>query len=543
MQQSFENPVSEARDDASLFHKKKHALHRGTTVNAARVVMECNEDEEHLAEAHAEREDLHELLTTHLSMADLQTPKLSADEVLRHCGIDSDDDYMVVSPSNMKDALVKVTGSSIDEISDRRVLELMHQIDRDTDDQVTVAEFKAWWKQRQAHALDPDVADEVLDSHAIALARMQLSNMIHPNSSFRKRWDICQALLIVYLAFACPYRVSFDDGVALWSGWFFLDLFIDLYFISDVCLNFRTAVITRDGEVLYKQKDVNVHYLKSWFAVDFISCLPLEYTGYLTGTVDNTRLLRMFKLLKLLRLVRIKRIMDRWEEDLYSTGWLDGLKLLALILVSSHWICCAWFFVGCPLPGEEQQGWVTRHYAGEGGWQSQGTGQLYLDSAFFSLMAVVMISATDPQGNLYPYDTTEKFMYSGAFLVGAVVMSLIIGAHVRLRPSVDLIIYQRRLVINRLRISAVVLPVRRQHVRPDRKRQPWTGRAKGGVGLNSCVLPSSKARAASDGPNSESLHSILPRTWHDTGFATAVLCNADRSSDRTGNFSQIHHGS
>ena len=212
MKQSFENPANDATDDASLFHTKKHSLHRGTTVNTERLLLECNENEEHLAEAHGKREDLHELLTRHLSTEDLGTQQLSADEVLRHCDIDPDDEYMVLSPRTMKDALVQVTGSSIDEISDRRVLELMHQIDRDTNDQVTVAEFKAWWSQRQAHALNRDEADEVLDAHAIALARMQISNMIHPNSPFRKRWDICQAVLIVYLAFACPYRVSFDAG-------------------------------------------------------------------------------------------------------------------------------------------------------------------------------------------------------------------------------------------------------------------------------------------------------------------------------------------
>ncbi len=411
-------------------HHVARALHRGTTGLGGRVVMECAEQEGQLAEAQVDGEDLHVMLTKHLTVTNLAESDLGVDDVLRLCGLDPADDYQVVTPHKMKAALVKVTGGSIDEFSDQRVLDLMHQVDRDANDQVTVAEFKMWWEQRLAHAHDADAGGDttVLDSHAIALARMQMSNMIHPNSTFRKRWDVWQAVLIVYLAFACPYRVSFDDPVVLWSGWFVFDLFIDLYFIMDVCLNFRTAIITKDGEVLYKQKDVSLYYMKTWFVLDLISCLPLEYVAFLLGNADDTRLLRMFKLVKLLRLVRIKRILERWEEDLYSTGWLDGLKLIALILVSSHWICCAWFFVGCPMPGEAQKGWVVRHYADEGGWQSQGRGQLYLDSAFFSLMAVIMIGTTDPEGNVYPYEATEKLMYSGAFLVGAVVMSLIIGA-------------------------------------------------------------------------------------------------------------------
>eukprot|EP01043_Picozoa_sp_COSAG02_P038081 COSAG02_NODE_2910_length_7766_cov_5.844659_5_plen_450_part_00 len=445
MDATTENPILDSGDGTPVYQQKRvaelplasrdhrhtrRALHRGTTAVGANVVMECEEQEGRLAEAQVDEEDLHVMLSKHVTVTNLAESDLSVDDVLRHCNMDPADDYQVVTLHKMKAALVKVTGSSIDEFSDQRVLDLMHQVDRDANDQVTVAEFKVWWQQRLAHAHDGDEGGDntILDSHAVALARMQTSNMLHPNSTFRKRWDVCQAVLIIYLAFACPYRVSFDDTVELWSGWFVVELFIDLYFIMDVCLNFRTAIITKDGEVLYKQKDVSLYYMKTWFALDLISCLPLEYVAYLLGNADNTRLLRMFKLVKLLRLVRIKRILDRWEEDLYSTGWLDGLKLIALILVSSHWICCAWFFVGCPMPDEAQKGWVARHYAEKGGWQSQGTGQLYLDSAFFSLMAVIMIGATDPEGNIYPYEATEKLMYSGAFLVGAVVMSLIIGA-------------------------------------------------------------------------------------------------------------------
>jgi hypothetical protein len=296
--------------DASLpahtpaHHHATRSLHRGTTTIGARVVLEFEEAEGHLAEAQVEAEDLHEMLKRHVTVANLATPDLSAEEILRQCDVDPADDFQVVTPHKMKVALSKMTGTSIDEFGDQRVLELMHQVDRDANDQVTVAEFKIWWVHRLEHAQNRDEGD-VLDAHAVALAQMQTSNMIHPNSAFRKRWDVCLAVLIVYLAFACPYRVSFDDEAVLWSGWFFLDLFVDLYFILDVCLNFRTAIITKDGEVLYKQKDVSLYYMKSWFFLDFISCVPLEYGAYLLGSAENTRLLRMFKLAKLLRLVRI----------------------------------------------------------------------------------------------------------------------------------------------------------------------------------------------------------------------------------------------
>ena len=57
------------------------------------------------------------------------------------------------------------------------------------------------------------------------------------------------------------------------------------------------------------------------------------------------RLLRMARLLKLLRLARVKRLLDRWEEQLYSTGGFKIFKLLATLFMSAHWVSCAWYAV------------------------------------------------------------------------------------------------------------------------------------------------------------------------------------------------------
>ena len=83
--------------------------------------------------------------------------------------------------------------------------------------------------------------------------------------------------------------------------------------IVDLLLNLRTAIITQDGELLYQKSDIAKSYLRGWFPIDFVSCLPFGYIPYMTGDSEGgasnkaTRMLRMFRLLKLLRLVRIKR--------------------------------------------------------------------------------------------------------------------------------------------------------------------------------------------------------------------------------------------
>lgn len=100
------------------------------------------------------------------------------------------------------------------------------------------------------------------DPQALALQRMAEANMIAPTSSFRGNWDLVQAVLLMYIAVCLPYRLGFDDNVVLWSFWFFFDLAVDIYFIADLFLNFRTAVVTADGELVYRPKDVAKEYMK-----------------------------------------------------------------------------------------------------------------------------------------------------------------------------------------------------------------------------------------------------------------------------------------
>eukprot|EP01047_Picozoa_sp_COSAG01_P006640 COSAG01_NODE_243_length_20572_cov_24.956137_12_plen_209_part_00 len=205
-------------------------------------------------------------------------------------------------------------------------------------------------------------------------------------------------------------------------------------------LNFRTAIITKDGEVIYEQKDVAKAYMTSWFVVDFTSCLPFAYIEFIfwddssdtTRSTRAVRLFRLFRLLKLLRLVRMKRILDRWEEELYSVGLVKLAKLLALILISSHWLCCGWFAVGlteeclssdptglfaddCDDPDANISyvGWVVQKRPD---WQTEDKSTLYLDAAFFASMASLMVSTEDP--HMYPSLLGEKFMFAGSFLVG-----------------------------------------------------------------------------------------------------------------------------
>ena len=225
--------------------------------------------------------------------------------------------------SGLKQAFADLLGQPMDE---SLFEELFSKIDTDGDGTVTKDEFESWWAANSAEVY------ATLDPHVAAMIQLRESTMIDPHSTFRARWDFMQALLIMYIAFYVPYRLGFQDTVKLWSSVFFLDLAIDMYFIADLALNFWTAVITLDGDILHTPKDVANHYLRGWFTVDFLSCLPVSYFQYIlddssTANQAVLKTLRLLRLIKLLRLFRIKRILDRWEEEMHSASSLKLAKL------------------------------------------------------------------------------------------------------------------------------------------------------------------------------------------------------------------------
>jgi hypothetical protein len=149
-------------------------------------------------------------------------------------------------------------------------------------------------------------------------AALSASSLVDPVGRFRRRWDLAQMLALVYVAFGVPYRLGFGHPVLLWSGWFWFDLVIDLYFIADIFVSMRTAFHTRQGELVVDAGIIRRTYLKTWFPIDVAACFPGQYISYAVDDGGGSgskliKLLRMLRLLKLLRLARINRLIQRYQ--------------------------------------------------------------------------------------------------------------------------------------------------------------------------------------------------------------------------------------
>ena len=112
-------------------------------------------------------------------------------------------------------------------------------------------------------------------------------------------------------------------------------IFKDLCIIIDLCLNFRTAVWLPNGQLQVDPKEIARLYLRGWFFIDLISCLPIQYIGLIITCAQGTcagsgpaanskavKILRLLRLGKLLRLARLQRLLRKWEDAIDITPYL-----------------------------------------------------------------------------------------------------------------------------------------------------------------------------------------------------------------------------
>lgn len=55
-----------------------------------------------------------------------------------------------------------------------------------------------------------------------------------------------------------------------------IDSMVDVVFFIDIMLNFHMTFVGPEGEIISDPAVIRINYLKSWFLVDLLSCLPYD---------------------------------------------------------------------------------------------------------------------------------------------------------------------------------------------------------------------------------------------------------------------------
>ncbi|KAM9328449.1 voltage-gated delayed rectifier potassium channel KCNH8-like [Pholidichthys leucotaenia] len=165
--------------------------------------------------------------------------------------------------------------------------------------------------------------------------------------AFKAGWDWLILLATFYVAITVPYNVCFtaveireDGGSAARNPPSVSDILVEILFIIDIVLNFRTTYVSTSGQVVYDARSICIHYVTSWLFVDLIAALPFDLLYAFNISVNFG--VHLLKTVRLLRLLRLLQKLDRYSQ--YSAVVLT--LLMSTFALLAHWMACVWYFIG-----------------------------------------------------------------------------------------------------------------------------------------------------------------------------------------------------
>ncbi|KAL0111237.1 hypothetical protein PUN28_012846 [Cardiocondyla obscurior] len=271
--------------------------------------------------------------------------------------------------------------------------------------------------------------------------------VIHPCSSFRFYWDLCMLLLLVANLIILPVAISFfnDD---LSTRWIAFNCLSDTIFLIDIVVNFRTGIMQQDNaeQVILDPKLIAKHYLRTWFFLDLISSIPLDYIFLIFNQFQDfsesfqilhagraLRILRLAKLLSLVRLLRLSRLVryvSQWEEVYFlnmASVFMRIFNLICMMLLIGHWSGCLQFLVPM-LQGFPSNSWVAINELQNSFWLEQ-----YSWALFKAMSHMLCIG----YGRFPPQSLTDMWLTMLSMISGATCYALFLGHATNLIQSLD----------------------------------------------------------------------------------------------------------
>ncbi|XP_038165076.1 potassium voltage-gated channel subfamily H member 2-like, partial [Cyprinodon tularosa] len=265
---------------------------------------------------------------------------------------------------------------------------------------------------------------DVLPEYKLQAPRIHKWTVLH-YSPFKAVWDWLILLLVIYTAILTPYSAAFllndsEEAAKQNCGYScsplnVVDLIVDIMFIIDILINFRTTYVNSNDEVVSHPVRIAVHYFKGWFLIDMVAAIPFDLLIYRNGE-ETTTLIGLLKTARLLRLVRVARKLDRYSE--YGAAVL--FLLMCTFALIAHWLACIWYAIG-NVEKNGSIGWL--HTLGDQlGKQFNdsipGSGpsikDKYVTALYFTFSSLTSVGF----GNVSPNTNSEKIFSICVMLIG-----------------------------------------------------------------------------------------------------------------------------
>jgi voltage-gated potassium channel len=190
-----------------------------------------------------------------------------------------------------------------------------------------------------------------------------------------------------------------------------VNLLVSIFLFLDIYLSFRTAYYTKRGKLVKEREQIKKQYWKSWFLLDLLSSLPVEYL--FINLAPPFRVLNFIRVLRSARVYQFLHQLERYNLRQYNLIRLSTFILFFLII--AHAAGCLWILLD-----EERSSPLT------------------FDEYFKGFYWAITTLASVGYGDITPKTTVQRMYVVFVMFIGVGFYSYVIGNIVNLVANFDI---------------------------------------------------------------------------------------------------------
>ena len=257
-----------------------------------------------------------------------------------------------------------------------------------------------------------------------------------PNSTFLYILDsiifIFSLIILFYLPIYLSRKLFFCKKNMNGSSFIFYT--IDIFYIIDFFINFFKSYYNFDEVLITDKKRIFIHYVKTWFYIDFISSLPFYITFtimesecmgeniYYDSNLNNSGkhsfnyninpynmhyLLMLLKAFKTFKTFKKNIAVDKIEQILYDheyfNQWIEVFLYVFFFFAFLNFCSCFYIFLG----RNTLDSWIFRD-----GKETSSFAEIYLAAIYYLVVTVTTVGYGDLIGN-----TTNEIIFQIIMLI------------------------------------------------------------------------------------------------------------------------------